>query len=522
MGALLQASSLRLDVAGTPTVGGVDGLTLTTTGERVLVLGAPAALFEAAAGLRQPSRGEIRVEGMAPIDAVRARIAAGAALDPPMPPTWTPRRYVEWSARLAGHGRAEARELAAEAIARTKLEPVADARLRLAALATRRATVIAAALATGATTLLLEDPLPGLPAETAPAFARVLARACSDRRTAFFAGRVPLESPIALDADEAIVLCGSSVAAQGAPAEIAADERSFSLRIVGDVGAFARAVAERGARLLSPVPPPDAPPSARRGRVLSIAPCTSASIWVRSGPEICSASPAIRTRPCSTFARSRARSRRLPRAAMSDRSIEQPTTPGEITQPPGPRVDGGRLGVYAAVGATVGTVPLPWVPTALVRRVRGALVHDVALRHGLSLSREAREVLADPAGPEAATGTVTRALRYVGVRIALRALSLVGPVGAIWPLRHALRVYVLGYLFDRYLAGSRPRASRGSIGSKKPRRVASVSPSTPRSRGRPRRAPPRSRSPRTPTTSETRRPCWSTGCSALRRACRPT
>lgn len=260
MGALLQASSLRLDVAGTPDVGagGVDGLTLTTTGERVLVLGAPAALFEAAAGLRQPSRGEIRVEGMAPIDAVRAKIVAGAALDPPMPPTWTPRRYVEWSARLAGHGRAEARELAAEAIARTKLEPVADARLRLAALAARRATVIAAALATGATTLLLEDPLTGLPAETAPGFARVLARACVDRRTAFFAGRVPLESPIALDADEAIVLCGSRIAAQGAPAEIAADERSFSLRIVGDVGAFARAVAERGARLLSPVPALDA------------------------------------------------------------------------------------------------------------------------------------------------------------------------------------------------------------------------------------------------------------------------
>ena len=248
MSALLHASSLRIDVSGTPAL---DGLTMTSTGDRVLVLGAPEALFEASAGLRLAARGELLVEGRSPLDAVRARVAAGAPLDPPMPPRWTPRQYVVWSARAAGHGRAQARELAAEALARTKVESVADTRLGAAALAARRATVIAAALATGATTLLIEDPLTGLPAETAPAFARVLARACADRRTAFFAGRVPLESPIALDADEAIVIAGSRVAAQGAPAELAADERSFSLRVVGDVESFARAVVGHGARVLS-------------------------------------------------------------------------------------------------------------------------------------------------------------------------------------------------------------------------------------------------------------------------------
>src|SRR5580704_12086212 len=46
---LLAASSLRVDVGGSPAV---DGLTLATTGDRVLVLGAARALFEAAAGLR--------------------------------------------------------------------------------------------------------------------------------------------------------------------------------------------------------------------------------------------------------------------------------------------------------------------------------------------------------------------------------------------------------------------------------------------------------------------------------------
>jgi hypothetical protein len=129
-----------------------------------------------------------------------------------------------------------------------------------------------------------------------------------------------------------------------------------------------------------------------------------------------------------------------------------------------PRVDGGRLAVYAALGATAGTVPLPWVPAALVRRVRGALAHDVALRHGLSLSREARDLLAEPSSPDASErGTVSTALRYMGGRLAVRALTRIGPFGAILPLRHAVRMYALGHLLDRYLAG---RAS--AFGARRP------------------------------------------------------
>ncbi len=245
---LLATADLRIDERGAPAV---DGLTLVTSGERVLILGAAPAFFAAAAGVRAAARGSLRVEGLAPIEAVRGRIAAGAPLDPPMPPRWTPKQYVTWSARLAGHARAVARELCAEALARTRVESVADAPLGAAGAAARRATVLAAALATGARTLLVEDPLVGLPAESAPAFARIVARACADRRLAVFAARVPLESPIALEADEAIVVAGSRVAAQGAPAEIAAAERSYWLRVTGDVEAFAQAVEARGARLIA-------------------------------------------------------------------------------------------------------------------------------------------------------------------------------------------------------------------------------------------------------------------------------
>jgi len=101
---------------------------------------------------------------------------------------------------------------------------------------------------------LIEDPTVGLADDVAHAFARRIARAVEGRRVIFFAARIPLESPLALAADEAFVLRGSQLAAQGAPAEIAAAERSFSLAVAGDVRAFASALLAEGASLLAPIP----------------------------------------------------------------------------------------------------------------------------------------------------------------------------------------------------------------------------------------------------------------------------
>lgn len=252
---LLAASSLRIDVGGVPAI---DGLTVDTTGERVLVLGAARALFEAAAGLRRTARGSLRIDGAEAIEACRACLATGAPLDPPMPPGWTVAQYVTWSARLAGRGRAEARAMASEALERMQLASVAGHRLRGAAKAVRRGTVVAAALATGAPGLLVDDPLAGLPDDAARAFGRVLDRALAGRRAVVFAGRVPLESPLALGSDEAIVVDGARVLARGAPAEIAAAERAYALRVLGDVDAFVRAVRARGGRAepTAGAPPP--------------------------------------------------------------------------------------------------------------------------------------------------------------------------------------------------------------------------------------------------------------------------
>jgi len=253
---LLTSSSLRVDVGGTPAI---EGLSLATTGERVLVLGAARALFEAAAGLRAITRGELRVAGQDPLAAVSAAAVAGAPLDPPLPPSWTVRQYVTWSARLAGHPHGTARALAHEAIDRMKLGEFATHKLAAVTAPARRGAVVAAALATGAPVVLVEDPVGGLPDDAARSLARVVVRALADRRIVVFAPRVPLDSPIALAADEAIVVDGSHVSGQGDPAEIASRDSAFVLRVAGDARAFVDAVEAQGGRLLgSPGGPAEA------------------------------------------------------------------------------------------------------------------------------------------------------------------------------------------------------------------------------------------------------------------------
>lgn len=116
-----------------------------------------------------------------------------------------------------------------------------------------------------------------------------------------------------------------------------------------------------------------------------------------------------------------------------------------------PPLEAGRLGVYTALGATVAAVPFPWVPEALARRVRGALVHDIAVRHGLSLTPEARALLANTTAPDTQRGVLSQAMRFFGMKLAARWLSRLGPVAMAWQLDYALRTYVLGRLFDRYL-----------------------------------------------------------------------
>ena len=243
---MIAARNARVDVEGVPAI---DGLSLETTGTHVLVLGAARALFEAACGMRPVARGDIAIDGARAQDALTAGRVAGAPLDPPLPPTWSAGTYIEWNARLAGNGRGASRSLAKDAIERMRMGAIAGATPGKAAPHARRAAVIAGAIASGARVVLLEDPLASLPEDTARNLGRVLAQALADRAWALFAPRVSLSSPLAASADEALVIVGSEVAAQGSPASLAGRERAYAVKVHGSLDALASLAEARGAKV---------------------------------------------------------------------------------------------------------------------------------------------------------------------------------------------------------------------------------------------------------------------------------
>lgn len=110
-----------------------------------------------------------------------------------------------------------------------------------------------------------------------------------------------------------------------------------------------------------------------------------------------------------------------------------------------------RMSVYTALGTLSGVVPLPWVPDAVVRRVRGALVHEIASRHGLSLTPEARRLLASTNGVEGPRGLFTEAVMFASTKV----LGRFGPLALLAPVRHGVSTFLLGHLFQRYLETAR-------------------------------------------------------------------
>jgi hypothetical protein len=148
---------------------------------------------------------------------------------------------------------------------------------------------------------------------------------------------------------------------------------------------------------------------------------------------------------------------------MSDGRDQDPHARSALDHEPAPRplmhqhVGPGRVGTYAVLGAAAGSVPLPWLPDAIARRVRGALAQDIAARHGLSITREARDLLSEPAGTEGPRSVGGQAMRFVTRRL----LGRFGPLGFVPPVRSGLETFVLGHLFARYLDGARTeRAAR--------------------------------------------------------------
>jgi hypothetical protein len=113
-----------------------------------------------------------------------------------------------------------------------------------------------------------------------------------------------------------------------------------------------------------------------------------------------------------------------------------------------------RISVMALIGMIAGAVPLPFVPAAVLKRIRGALAHDVATRYGLCLTQEARDELATASRASQGGAFVTTVAFF-----ARRTLRRLGALGVLPPLTAWFEVYALGLLFDRYLCRMRSSQS---------------------------------------------------------------
>jgi len=105
----------------------------------------------------------------------------------------------------------------------------------------------------------------------------------------------------------------------------------------------------------------------------------------------------------------------------------------------------GRLAVMTAYAVAASAIPIPFLPDRVLVRVRGAVVHDVAARHGLSLTSDARAELAEPDSE-----TRTRLVR-AAESVARQLLRRLRPLGVLTAASRGVELYALGLLLERYI-----------------------------------------------------------------------
>jgi uncharacterized protein (DUF697 family) len=113
----------------------------------------------------------------------------------------------------------------------------------------------------------------------------------------------------------------------------------------------------------------------------------------------------------------------------------------------------GRLAVLTSYAALAAMIPVPFIPDRLISVVRGALVHDIASRHGLSLTSDARTALS------VSESELRTRLMRAAETLARQLLRQLRPLGVLSAASRGLEMFALGLLLERYLA--RVRTARG-------------------------------------------------------------
>jgi len=259
--AVLDASDARVAVDEAVALA---SLTFTSRGSLVLVAGETAALFAVLTGvplgatrpLDSPTLGEahvvagfLRVRGHSVADRRHVAITGVALLDPPLPPTWTARTAVAWSARLAGIPERAARELTDHALSRVGLATALDRPARTLALPERRALGLAQAIVASPEVLILEAPLAGLDGAAAEFVDRALRSVLADHAAIVGVSRLDpggAEGSLTRSASDLLVLGGGGALYAGPPEGLLAHPRAVALTVRSQFEGLRAALTERG------------------------------------------------------------------------------------------------------------------------------------------------------------------------------------------------------------------------------------------------------------------------------------
>lgn len=107
----------------------------------------------------------------------------------------------------------------------------------------------------------------------------------------------------------------------------------------------------------------------------------------------------------------------------------------------------GRLAVLTGLSLAASAIPIPFLPDRAVAQIRGALAHDVAARHGLSLTSDARSALAATSAESPVRAVVKNAIGILSKTI----LKKLGPVAVLSTASSGVEVYALGVLLEHYI-----------------------------------------------------------------------
>ncbi|NUP09469.1 MAG: hypothetical protein HOW73_25730 [Polyangiaceae bacterium] len=107
----------------------------------------------------------------------------------------------------------------------------------------------------------------------------------------------------------------------------------------------------------------------------------------------------------------------------------------------------GRLAILTGLSLAASAIPVPLVPDRIVFQIRGAIVQDVASRHGLSLTTDGRRALAEASSESPIRESLKKGLGFLS-KTFIKKLS---PLATFFTASSAVEVFAMGHLFDRYL-----------------------------------------------------------------------